>query len=112
MFHTYHFGVLNREKIWMGGGFMGYIGPVRPYQYQEYDKRILTRRKQHDPMPISATEKVPLLTPFQRILNRKQSNNQQTIRKKAMRDKNLSRKSIYFNEFDFKTKGRHFNEYV
>ncbi|GIN74120.1 hypothetical protein J14TS2_45950 [Bacillus sp. J14TS2] len=91
---------------------MGYIGPVQPYQYQEYHKRTLTAHTKYDPMPISTTEKVLLLTPFQRILHHKQYNNQQIVRKKSKGNTILSEKPIRLDGLDDKTKGRHFNEYV
>lgn len=91
---------------------MGYIGPVQPYQYQEYHKRTLRAHTRYDPMPISATEKVQLLPPFQRILHHEQSNNQKISRKKTKKNTILSGNLIHPNGLDYKTKGRHFNEYV
>ncbi|KRG10879.1 hypothetical protein [Lederbergia galactosidilytica] len=90
---------------------MGYIGPVQPYQYQEYHKRVLSQVERHVWTPVSNIEKISLNSPFQEILRRSHSKEQQIIKKKVKRDKR-ARQFVHINEYEQKNKGRYFNEYV
>ncbi|MCJ7840337.1 hypothetical protein MUB24_05285 [Lederbergia sp. NSJ-179] len=91
---------------------MGYIGPIHPDQYQEYHKRISSKLKHHDPIPIPDIEKVQWQSSFQRILSEKRSDANPLMKRKKTKKKRRFGKADPFVFMGMEEKGRHFNEYI